>query len=93
MTRDLDDLLGRLAATPDGWSLDGMEPLVWRRVEALRSERLMSQLRVGAVAVALATGLAAGGVGAVAAPRPSGDMAVFTVDANLSPLVRLEAGR
>ena len=58
MTRDLDDLLGRLAATPDSWSLDGMEPLVWRRVEALRSERLMSQLRVGAVAVALATGLA-----------------------------------
>ena len=77
MTLDLDDLLGRLAETPEGRSLDGMEPLVWRRVEALRSERLMSQLRLGAVA----------------APRPSGDMAVFTVDASLSPLVRLETGR
>jgi len=43
--------------------------------------------------MALVTGLTVGGVGAVDAPRPPGDMAIFTVDAGLSPLVRLEAGR
>lgn len=93
MTRDLDELLIRLGATTTDRPLDGLEPLVWGRVDALRGERLVSQLRLGAVAMALATGLTVGGVGAVAAPQPPGEMAVFTVDAGLSPLVRLEAGR
>lgn len=93
MTRNLDDLLQRLAATPVDQSLDGLEPLVWGRVDTLRGERLVSQLRVGAIAMALATGLTAGGVGAVAAPRPAGEMAIFTVEAGLSPLVWLETGR
>lgn len=93
MTRDFDDLLTRWAATPVDRSLDALEPLVWERVDALRNERLASQLRLGAVAMALATGLTAGGVGAGAAPRPPGDMAIFTVDAGLSPLARLETGR
>ncbi|MDI1328219.1 MAG: hypothetical protein PSV23_15610 [Brevundimonas sp.] len=93
MTRNLDDLLMRSAAMSAGRSLDGLEPLVWSRVDVLRGERLASQLRFGAVAMALATGLTVGGVGAVAAPRPPGDMAIFTVEAGLSPLVRLEAGR
>ena len=93
MARDLDDLLRRSAATPVEGALDGLEPLVWSRVDALRGERLTGQLRLGAVAMALVTGLTVGGVGAVAAPRPPGDMAIFTVDAGLSPLVRLETGR
>jgi hypothetical protein len=93
MARNLDELLKRSAATSVVGSLDGLEPLVWRRVEWLRGERLASQLRFGAVAMALAMGLTAGGVGAVAAPRPAGDMAIFSVDAGLSPLVRLEKGR
>ena len=93
MTRNLDDLLMRSAAMSVDRSLDGLEPLVWSRVDALRGERLASQLRFGAVAMALATGRTVGGVGAVAAPRPPGDMAIFTVDAGLSPLARLETGR
>ncbi|WP_339913091.1 hypothetical protein [uncultured Brevundimonas sp.] len=93
MTRNLDDLLRRSAATPVEGSLDGLEPLVWSRVEIRRSEKLASQLRFGAVAMALATGLTAGGVGAVAAPRPPGDMAIFTLDAGLSPLVKLDTRR
>ncbi|MDZ4111814.1 MAG: hypothetical protein U1E18_19765 [Brevundimonas sp.] len=93
MTRNLDDLLVRSAAAPVDRSLDGLEPLVWRRVDVLRGERLVAQLRFGTVAMALAAGLTVGGVGAVAAPRPPGDMAIFTVDAGLSPLVRLGAGR
>ena len=93
MMRNLDDLLVRWAATPVDRSLDGLEPIVWRRVDVLRGERLVAQLRFGAVAMALATGLTAGGVGAVAAPRPPGEMAIFTVDAGLSLLVRLETGR
>ena len=93
MTRNLDDLLAGSAPPPFARSLDGLEPLVWSRIDALRGERLASQLRLGAVAMALITGLTAGGVGAIAAPRPPGEMAIFTVDAGLSPLVRLEAGR
>ena len=93
MTRNLDDLLKRSATMPIQGILDGLEPLVWSRVETLRGEQLTSQLRLGAVAFALVTGLTAGGVGAVAAPRPSGDMAVFTLDAGLSPLVTLETTR
>ena len=93
MTRILDDLLTGSAQTAGDRSLEGLEPLVWSRVEALRGERLASQLRLGVVAMALATGLTAGGVGAVTAPKPSGDMAIFTGDAGLSPLARLETGR
>ena len=93
MARNLDDLLNRSAATPVEGSLDGLEPLVWSRIEMLRGERLASQLRLGAVAMALATGLTAGGVGAVAAPRPPGEMAIFTLDAGLSPLVKLDTRR
>lgn len=93
MPRNLDDLLMRSATMPEDRSLDGLEPLVWSRVDALRSERLTGQLRLGAVVMALVTGLTIGGVGAVAAPRPPGEMTIFTVDAALSPLVRLEAGR
>ncbi|MBU2124983.1 MAG: hypothetical protein KJ679_03080 [Alphaproteobacteria bacterium] len=89
----MDDLLNRSAATPVEGSLDGLEPLVWSRIEMLRGERLASQLRLGAVAMALATGLTAGGVGAVAAPRPPGEMAIFTLDAGLSPLVKLDTRR
>ena len=55
MTQYLDDLLNGAAAAPADRSLEGLEPLVWRRVEILRSERLVSQLRLGAVAMALAT--------------------------------------
>lgn len=93
MTRNLDDLLMGSAATPVDRSLDGLEPLVWSRVDALRTEKLASQVRFGVVAMALATGLTVGGVGAVAAPRPPSDIAIFTVDAGLSPLARLEAER
>lgn len=90
MTHDLDDLL--TASAPADRSLEGLESLVWSRVETIRGERLVAQLRLGAVAMALATGLTAGGVGAGAARRPSGDMAIFTADAGL-PLVQLGTGR
>jgi len=93
MAPDLDDLLRQLGMAPIDRSLEGLEPLVWSRVDALRGDTLASQLRLGAVVMALATGLTAGGVGAVAAPRPPGDMAVFTVAAGLSPLAGLETGR
>lgn len=91
MTRDIDELLARLAATPVDRPLDGLESTVWNRVDAIRSERLMSQLRAGAVAVALMTGVTAGGVAAVASPKVPAEMSIFTVDAGLSPLLRLDA--
>ncbi|MBX9707499.1 MAG: hypothetical protein K2X61_06160 [Caulobacteraceae bacterium] len=91
MTRDLDELLARLAATPVDRPLYALESQVWTRVDALRTERLMAQLRGGAVAVALVAGLTAGGVGAVASPRVPTEMSIFTVEAGLSPLLRLDA--
>lgn len=91
MTRDIDELLARLAATPIDRPLDALETTVWTRVDALRNERTMSQLRAGAVAVALVTGLTAGGFGAVASPRVPTEMSIFTIDAGLSPLLRMDA--
>ena len=90
MTHNLDDLLTGLAAAPVDTAL---EPLVWRRVDIFRGERLVSQLRLGAVAMALATGLTAGGFGAIAAPRPAGDLTIFTADTSLVPLARLDVVR
>ncbi|MBU1346332.1 MAG: hypothetical protein KKA16_05200 [Alphaproteobacteria bacterium] len=93
MTHNLDDLLTGLAAAPVDTALEGLEPLVWRRVDIFRGERLVSQLRLGAVAMALATGLTAGGFGAIAAPRPAGDLTIFTADTSLVPLARLDVVR
>lgn len=93
MPHNLDELLIRSTFVSTDHALDRLEPLVWRRIDKLRGERLASQLRLGAVTMALVTGLTVGGVGAVAAPRPAGEMAIFSVDAGLSPLVRLETGR
>jgi len=91
MTRDLDELLAQLATTPVDRPLDALESEVWTRVDALRNEKMMSQLRGGAVAVALVAGLTAGGMGAVASPRVPAEMSIFTVEVGLSPLLRLDA--
>lgn len=93
MTADLDHLLERMAAWPSDAALDGLEPSVWHRVEVLRADRLVARLRLGAVGMALTAGLTAGGIGAVAAPKPVDEMAIFTLDAGLSPLAGLEASR
>lgn len=90
MTRDLDNLLARMDALPVDRSLDGLEMDVWARVDALRSERMMTQLRTGAVAVALVTGLTVGGVGVMTASKPPAELSIFTVEAGLSPLLRLD---
>ncbi len=90
MTRDLDDLLVRMAALPVDRSLDGLETEVWARVDAVRNERIMTQLRTGAVAMALVTGLAVGGIGVVTAPKPPAELSIFTVEAGLSPLLRMD---
>ncbi|PZO00896.1 MAG: hypothetical protein DCF28_10800 [Alphaproteobacteria bacterium] len=90
MTRDLDDLLGRLAVLPVDPAMDALESNVWARVDALRTERMMGQVRTGAIAVALVMGLTVGGVGVLTAPRPSGELSIFTVEAGLSPLLRMD---
>jgi hypothetical protein len=90
MTHDLDDLLGRMGALPVDRPLDDLETGVWARVEILQSERVMTQLRTGAVAVALVTGLTVGGIGVVTAPKPPAELSIFTVEAGLSPLLRMD---
>lgn len=91
--RDLDDLLKSLATSPVDIPMATFDAGVWARVDHLQGERIATQLRLGTVAMALVTGLTAGAFGAVAAPRSPGEMAIFSVDAGLSPLVRLETGR
>lgn len=90
MTCDLDDLLARMAVLPVDRSLDSLDADVWARVDALRTERMMTRLRTGAVAVALVMGLTVGGVGVVTAPRPPAELSIFTVEAGLSPLLRMD---
>ena len=46
MTHNLDDLLTGLAAAPVDTALEGLEPLVWRRVDIFRGERLHSYVWV-----------------------------------------------
>ncbi len=90
MTRNLDDLLARTAVMPVDRSLDTLDADVWALVDALRTERMMTRLRTGAVAVALVMGLTVGGVGVVTGPRPPAELSIFTVEAGLSPLLRMD---
>lgn len=46
MSLKLDDILAESAMTPIGRSLDGLEPLVWSRVETLRGERQIGRAHV-----------------------------------------------
>lgn len=87
-----DDIEGFLRSVPpvDTAGLAGMEGAVWRRVSE-RSERArVAQVRIAAVVLAVAVGVANGGM-MLLAPKPEpSEMRIFTVSAGLSPLVGLD---
>lgn len=89
MTRDLDALLAALPAPRPPADLEGA---VFERAEALlRSRRQGLQLHAATVALALACGMAVGGLTAASAPRAT-ELAVFSPGAALGPSALLGAG-
>lgn len=95
MVKDLDSALERLAATPVDRDLRHVEPEVWARVERGRSASVTAAaadlVRVASVTLALVIGVASG-TAMAAAGRPD-EMAVFSLNAHLSPSNLLGARR
>jgi hypothetical protein len=97
MTERLDHLVERLAALPTDRSLDHFDAQVSRGVAGRRAQAhaasALATVRVASIGLAMAMGVAAGGVTAAssfAAPRPSG---VFKVASDLAPSTLLEGDR
>lgn len=97
MSDHLDELLARIAqATPDT-ALDGLEEAVLsgvaRRRQSARAARALAPVRVASVGVALAVGVAAGGMAGAqtAAGRHSFD--TFSSTAHLAPSTLLEGDK
>jgi hypothetical protein len=97
MSERLDDLIERLAAAPIDRRLDCLDSDVSRAVmlwqARARATRALAPVRVASIGLALAVGVAVGGVTAaasVSAPRgPNG----FPPTADLAPSSLLEGGR
>lgn len=90
MTDDMDRLIG-VVEPVDAARLAGVEQAVWVRIGRHRDRVRVAQVRVAAVAVALAVGGMNGGL-MLFAPRPEpSEMRIFTVSAGLSPLAGLDA--
>ena len=88
MSNDLDHLLARLAAN-DGSGPDGLEAAVMqgiaRRRKDLRKAKALAPVRAASVGLALAVGVAAGGMEAAATlSRPAG-LDTFSITARLAP--------
>jgi hypothetical protein len=89
MTDDMDGLIG-VVEPVDAARLAGVEAAVWARVAEHKDRARIGQVRVAAVAVALAVGGMNGGL-MLFAPRPEpSEMRIFTVSAGLSPLAGLD---
>ena len=91
MSDRLDDLLRALPAPTLDYSLDQLEPGVWRRIEARRGAEAVPggawRYQLAAAGVALAIGLA---LGWSAAPRPGDqDQSLYASYAGSGPAARL----
>lgn len=90
MTDEIEKLIGTVAPG-DAMRLAGLEDAVWARIGERRKGARVSQVRVAAVAFALVTGVANGGLMLLTPRSEPSEMWVFTVSAGLSPLAGLEA--
>ena len=97
MTEKLDDWMADLSGAPTDRSLDRLEAQIVRdianRRQDARTVRALAPVRLGAVGLALAVGVTAGGVAAMAsiqAPRPLG---VYAAATQLAPSTLLEGAR
>ena len=94
MNERLDDLVERLAASPTDRSLDHLEAQVTRgiarRQAQARTAAALAPVRLASIGMALAMGVAVGGVTAASSmvgPRPPG---AFGVAADLAPSTLLD---
>jgi hypothetical protein len=97
MSERLDDLVGRLAASPTDRSLDGFDAEVSRGVAQwsarARTTAALKPIRFATIVAALVIGVVGGGVtaaGAIAAPDAPN---VFSLAAHLAPSTLLDGGR
>jgi len=94
MSRRLDNALEALKAAGSERSLDHLEPVVWRRIEAAGETRSMDWIvlpvRAAAVLVALGVGVAGGGFAASAAADEGREISVFSIDSRLAPSTLLD---
>ena len=89
MTDDMNGLIGPIDPI-EAARLAGLEDLVWARIAERRHDARLGQVRIAIVALALAVGVANGGL-MLLAPRPEpSELRVFTVSAGLSPLASLD---
>jgi len=89
MANDLDQMLARLAEDGAGVSLDGFEDAVLvgvaRRREEVRAARALAPVRAGSVGLALALGVAAGGMAAATTLGEPHRLDSFSSSAHLAP--------
>jgi hypothetical protein len=94
MSKTLDDRLSALAAAGAPAELDGLEDLVWSRVQARKAAAGAGSLTVRATLTiaALAMGLAFGALHPRPQPAHLSEMAVLSEDGLLAPSIRLGGG-
>lgn len=97
MANDLDQMLARLARDTATASLEGVEDAVLRgiaqRRDALRAARALAPVRAASVSLALALGVAAGGMAAAMTMTEPRHLDTFSSAARLAPSTLLEAAR
>lgn len=94
MTGDLDVWLTDLAAAPTDRSLAGLEAEIGREVAGRRRDArtltALTPVRLAALSIALAMGVTAGGVAAMAAIRAPFPAGAFAAGAQFAPSTLLE---
>jgi hypothetical protein len=90
MTDRLDVLLKALPAPAGGADLDGLEPLVWRRIRARQATGADVRTQLVAAGMALGIGLALGWTMTNAQAQHRHQTELFAGYAQVGPLGRLE---
>lgn len=92
MKTDLDQYLRRLRAVPLDVRLDQVEPLVWRRIGALRHVSSIGGVwgwRAALAGLMLSVGILADGA---ASAKPVHEVSPFAIHSMLAPSTLLEGG-
>lgn len=97
MADDLDRLLARLADVPDAPALAGLEDAVVRdlrrRRQAAAATRALAPVRAASLGLAVALGVAAGGMAAATTLSDPRGFDSFSASARLAPSTLLEGQR
>lgn len=94
MTDNLDDWVAELAGAPTGRSLDRLEAEIGRDIARRRRDaravQALAPVRLGAVSLALAMGVATGGAAVMASLHAPVPMGTFAAGAQLAPSTLLD---